>query len=282
MQVEAFAKVNLSLRVRPPDSSGLHPVRSLAQSIGWADRVSLDPAGEDGFVVSGPDEVPRDGSNLALQALEAVRSRAARSGPILLALEKHIPAAAGLGGGSADAAAVLALAAAHLGLEDVGRDALASGLGADVPFCLTGGTALVAGHGEEITSLPFAGGYALAVAVPPFRLPTAGVYRRWDEMEGPVGPGVAGRALPVLLREHAPLVNDLTPAALDLTPGLGDWIADLSRLWGTPVLMSGSGPALFSFFPTPGEAAAAAGAVKGSRGATAADPMSTGRGACPG
>lgn len=276
MRAEAFAKVNLSLRVRPPDASGLHPVYSLAQSIGWADLVGLESADEDAFEVDGPEGVPRDESNLAWRALEAVRAEASRRTPVRLTLEKQIPEAAGLGGGSADAAAVLALAAEHYGLEAGRRDALAPGLGADVPFCLIGGTALLEGHGDRVAPLPPVGGYALAVVVPPFPLPTAAVYRRWDQMEGPAGPEIAARWLPVELREHAPLRNDLTPAAAALDPGVGDWIEDLGRLWAAPALMSGSGPALFGFFPTQDEAADAAAAVRGAR-AVAAGPMPAGR-----
>ena len=282
MRVEAFAKVNLSLRVRPPDASGLHPLWSLAQSIGWADMVGMAAADEDAFDVRGPSGVPRDESNLAWRALAAVRAEVPGAGPVRLTLEKQIPEAAGLGGGSADAAAVLVLAAEHFSLSAERRDALAAGLGADIPFCLTGGTALLEGYGEQVTPLPPVGGYAMAVVVPPFPLVTSEVYRRWDALEGPAGPGCEGPDLPVSLREHAPLVNDLTPAARDLNPDLGDWMADLSRAWEVPVLMSGSGPALFGFFPTREEAADAVGGIRGARGSAAVTPMAAGRRASPG
>ena len=84
------------------------------------------------------------------------------------------------------------------------------------------------------------------------------------------------------LREHAPLRNDLTPAAVALNPGVGDWIEDLGRLWATPVLMSGSGPALFGFFPTLDEATDAAGSVRGARATAGAEPTPTGRMTTPG
>jgi 4-diphosphocytidyl-2-C-methyl-D-erythritol kinase len=182
--------------------------------------------------------------------------------------------AAGLGGGSADAAAALVLAAAMFGVSD--RDRLAPGLGADVPFCLLGGTAWMEGHGERLTPLPPLAGFWLAVAVPPFKVPTAAAYVRWDDLDGPGGPAAPGRDLPPELRPYEPLANDLVPAALSLVPGLGDWAADLRRLWGRAVLMSGSGPAHFAFFPTPSEAEAAAGAVAAARGARACRPVPQG------
>jgi 4-diphosphocytidyl-2-C-methyl-D-erythritol kinase len=267
VQADGFAKVNLSLQVRPPDSSGLHPLRSLVHSVDWPDTVELLDADEDRFTVAGDPSVPADGSNLAVRALEAVRSRGNRR-PVALHLEKRIPAEAGLGGGSADAAAVLTLAGRRFGVPRPALESAAPRLGADVPFCLVGGAAWMEGHGEKIGTLPALSGFALAVVVPPLRLATAGVYRRWDRLGGPAGHPVSGRTVPVPLRDHVPLVNDLLPAALDVEPGLGDWIADLERRWGVPVLMSGSGPSLFGFFPTADEASGAveaAGAVRAGR-----------------
>jgi 4-diphosphocytidyl-2-C-methyl-D-erythritol kinase len=275
MRAEAYAKVNLSLRVRARDASGRHPLRSLAQSIDWADRLALDPASADSFTVTGLP-APADESNLAWRAVAAVRAVSTRPGPAALTLDKHIPLTAGLGGGSADAAVALVLAGARFGLGPADRNRLAPGLGADVPFCLLGGTAWMEGYGERLSALPPLTGFWLAVAVPPFEVSTGAAYSRWDELEGPDGPAVPGRDLPPELRPYEPLVNDLVPAALSLVPGLGDWAADLRRLWGRALLMSGSGPAHFAFFPTASEAAAAAAAVAGSRGTRACLPLPQG------
>lgn len=275
MRAEAYAKVNMSLRVGARDASGRHPLRSLVQSIDWADRLALGPASDDSFTVTGLP-APADESNLAWRAVEAVRAVAARPAPVALTLGKHIPLAAGLGGGSADAAAALVLAGARFGLGPADRDGLAPGLGADVPFCLLGGTAWMEGYGERLTPLPPFAGFWLAVAVPPFEVPTGDAYSRWDELEGPDGPAAPGRDLPPELRPYEPLANDLVPAALSLVPGLGDWAADLRRLWGRALLMSGSGPAHFALFPTASEATAAAAAVSGARGARACLPLAQG------
>jgi len=275
VEAEAFAKLNLSLRVRPRDRSGLHPLLSLMQSIEWADLLALEGADHDAFAVRGLP-VPADESNLAWRALQAVRAAAPQRGPAALSLEKRIPVSAGLGGGSADAAAALGMAAARYGLPVEQRDALAPDLGADVPFCLVGGTCLVEEHGEHLTSLPPLGGFVLAVVVPPFEVPTAAAFRRWDDLGGPEGPPVPVRDLPVALRDGPPPANDLLPAALSLVPELGDWLADLRRAWGQAVLMSGSGPALFGFFRSEAEAAEAAAAASGARAARACRPAPQG------
>ncbi|MFP3916136.1 MAG: 4-(cytidine 5'-diphospho)-2-C-methyl-D-erythritol kinase, partial [Actinomycetota bacterium] len=146
----------------------------------------------------------------------------------------------------------------------------------DVPYFLTGGTAWMEGHGEILTSLPPLEGFAVGVAVPPFEMSTALVYRRWDEMDGPVGQEFSPRHVPPALRAHGELRNDLTPAACNLRPELGDWMEELSTLWERPVFMSGSGPASFAYFLDHDEAEAAVGEVITRRAATATVPRSWG------
>jgi len=270
----AYAKVNLSLRVRPLDRSGRHPLRSLAQSIDISDTLTVEPAEEDRFVVEPEGIVPADDTNLAWRALEAVRAGKRRL--VDLHLSKGIPVAAGLGGGSADAAATLVAAGGVFG---VGRDRLvelAPALGSDVPFCLLGGRLWLEGYGEVLTAEPMSEDFAFALAVPPFELSTAAVYRRWDELDAPEGPALGGRVLPPTLRDHGPLINDLTGAAVDLRPELGDWRVDLSALWGRPVAMTGSGPSLFAFFADLEEARQAADEVEGARATLAASPVDRG------
>lgn len=275
MHVDVFAKVNLSLQVGGRDESGLHPLRSLAQSVDWRDCVVLDEGEEDVIEVDASG-VPADETNLAWRAVEAVRAAVGRSRPVRLALVKRIPVSAGLGGGSADAAGALVAAAARFGLDAGRRDALASGLGADVPFSLRGGTAWMDGYGERLRPLPLAAGYVLGIAVPPFPLETGDVYRSWDELDGPRGPALGARDLPDSLRPHAPLANDLVPAALRLAPRLGDWLADLARAWGRAVTMTGSGPAVFGFFGDESEAAEALKVVGEARALRVCRPVDRG------
>jgi 4-diphosphocytidyl-2-C-methyl-D-erythritol kinase len=273
MRGQAFAKINLGLRVGEPREDGYHPLVSLAQSIDWTDTMSLDLADEDGFDVTGAD-LPAGSDNLAWRAVEAVRDGWVPS--LHLTLDKDIAEAAGLGGGSADAALGLVLATTVLRGDPAAAVAMAPRIGADVPFCLSGGTAWMEGIGERITRIATPDDHWYALVVPPFELPTPAVYGRWDELGGPTGPEVDGRDLPVSLRDHGPLRNDLQPAAVSLQPALGDWIADLGSRWSQPVLMSGSGPTLFGFFATEAEARDAIGAAPDARATRAARPVGVG------
>lgn len=276
MRAEGFAKVNLGLRVGSVGPDGYHPLRGLFQSVTWADAVSLEPANEDEVSVT-EGAAPTDESNLAWQALLAVRSAAGASDSMRVELHKTIPTGAGLGGGSADAAAVLALAGRRFGVDGKSLIDLAAPLGGDVPFAFIGGSAIVSGRGDIVRSLPPITGFALAVVVPPLELSTPSVYRTWDELDEPQGPTVGAAELPPALRDYAPLGNDLYPAAAHLSPQLDDWRDELAGRWGTPVAMTGSGSGLFGYFPTLDEAAGAAAAIPvGARAAEAVEPTATG------
>lgn len=274
MIVDGFAKVNLSLRVRSRDGSGYHPIRSLVQSVGWSDRLTLEIAEDDAFTIDG--DLPAEEDNLAWRAVEAVRADAAVRRRLSLHLHKRIAVAAGLGGGSADAAAGLVAATGLLRAAPGTAERLAPELGSDVAFCLVGGTAWMEGRGETVSPVPLQPDYALAIAVPPFQLATAAVYRRWDDLEGPSGTVLSGRHVPPSLRQFDDLANDLLPAALDLRPGLGDFMADLAQRWDRPVLLTGSGPATFAFFADVDEASAAITAVVGARAVWAGVPVGVG------
>ena len=257
MRAAAFAKINLALAVFPRMADGLHPIRGVFQSVSLADTVHLTAAPEDTITVSN-DEAPADPDNLAWQALELVRRATQTAQPTAIHLDKRIPAGAGLGGGSADAAAVLGLAGAMHRLDADRLEGLAEGLGSDVPFALRGGTCQVEGTGERLTDLEPLRGFAMALVVPPISLATPAVYRTWDDLDGPTAPVVPDADLPPGLRGRFAVRNDLFPAANHLDPRVGEWRDELEGRWSTSVLMTGSGSALFAFFPSEDEAASAA------------------------
>jgi 4-diphosphocytidyl-2-C-methyl-D-erythritol kinase len=147
-------------------------------------------------------------------------------------LHKLIPAGAGLGGGSSDAAAILRWA----GITDLG---VAARLGADIPFCLTGGRARVRGVGEQVEPLPFGEveGRPYTLLIPPLAVSSAEVYREWDRMGGPTGSGG----------------NDLEPAALIVEPGLARWRDRLGEATGQVPSLAGSGGTWFVAGSYPGE-----------------------------
>lgn len=255
---EAPAKVNLSLHVEPPATNGYHPITSLVQTIELCDRLEVFESDDDDLTVVGADLDAED--NLVRKAIEAVRSRRAVP-PLQIRLRKRIPIGSGLGGGSSDAAAALLAAFSFASGDQAEMAELAATIGADVPLFLVGGTILMSGFGEVIESQPALAGLSIAVAVPEFSFSTEDIYRRWDEMEGPVGETIGDGSLPPQLRGGMPIRNDLTPAALDLEPALGDFMADLRSIWGT-ALMTGSGSGCFGFFSDPEEATDAADTVR--------------------
>jgi 4-diphosphocytidyl-2-C-methyl-D-erythritol kinase len=210
----APAKLTLSLRVTGVRDDGLHLIDAEMVTLDLADRLEIDPGG-DGVVMADGSPPPGGDDDLVVRALALADRRAG------VRLHKHIPAGAGLGGGSADAAAVLRWA----GWTDVEG---AAGIGADVAFCLVGGRARVTGIGEAVEPLPFQE-RTLTLLTPPFGCSTPAVYRRWDELGGPVG-------------DHG---NDLEPAALAVEPRLGEWRDRLGEVAGVRPRLAGSGSTWF-------------------------------------
>ncbi len=274
-EFEAPAKINLDLRVGSRRPGGMHPVRSLIQTIDWCDRLTIEAGEQDRLAVEGEAGAGLGvgSENLIWRALAQVE---VTRPPLDITLVKEVAVAAGLGGGSSDAAAALTALGDLIEVTDEEMRRAASATGADVAFFLTGGTALMEGHGEVITPQTPLKGFAVAVAVPPFELSTAEVYGRWDELGEPRGDRIPEGRFPPALRGRLEGGNDLLPAALALRPDLGDWMADLAAAWGRPVAMSGSGPACFAFFLDLDEAGDALGSVGAARATRAASPRGAG------
>ncbi len=259
IRYEAPAKLNLSLHLEPPTERGYHPLSSMVQTIEWIDHLDVEISEDrsDSFEVLGSALEAEE--NLVLAALRAVRREFAV--PYLgLTLHKELPVAAGLGGGSSDAAAAL-VASRETARWNGSLEDIASRVGADVPLFLVGGTLMMGGFGEQIERLRPLDDFAVAVVVPGFGLSTSDVYAKWDELEGPEGEPIADERLPPSLRGDMPMRNDLLPAALALEPQLGDFMADVRSVWGTPVCLTGSGSACFGYFASLDEASDAANAV---------------------
>jgi 4-diphosphocytidyl-2-C-methyl-D-erythritol kinase len=261
----AYAKLNLVLHVGRPRPDGLHPICSIFASLDLADELRARPAGTAADTVE-CDGV--DGPNLAAAALTAFRMEVRSLPPLHVRIEKRIPVAAGLGGGSADAAAALRAANRIAGEPlDAGRlREIAATLGSDVPSQIEPGHALVAGTGElvEPIGLP-----ALAAVLVPQAegLSTADVYAQLDRMEG-----WRERLDPDAVRAfidsnpstwQAASENDLQPAALALRPGLAPVIDALRAAGALATGVSGSGPTCFGLFADRGVAEATAEAIPG-------------------
>jgi 4-diphosphocytidyl-2-C-methyl-D-erythritol kinase len=263
MHANPRAKINLTLSVGPRGADGYHPIASLILRVGLSDElvVAFADRGPDTLSVTGLPGCPVEG-NLVLRAFSAVRRRIGHDLPPLAAhLDKRIPMAAGLGGGSSDAAAAIEAAEVMwgVGLAPQIRAEIELELGADVPFFARGGAAaLVGGRGEQVQRLKApALEPGIILVTPPFGLSTAQVFARFDELEPP-----QARDQPSIeeaLSDPAPLrdANDLWPAAVSVEPRLAQIRDELERFTQAPWMMSGSGSTLFSLHPSPGEAAEA-------------------------
>jgi 4-diphosphocytidyl-2-C-methyl-D-erythritol kinase len=214
--LRAPAKLTWSLRITGVRADGYHLIDAEMITLDLADELVVEP-GASGLDVAGPFAagVPVDDANLVVRALRRVGVDAG------VRLIKRIPHGGGLGGGSADAAALLRWA----GVTDL---AVAAELGADVPFCVVGGRARVRGVGEEVEPLPFEP-RVVTLVVPPLHVSTPAVYRAWDELGGPVGE--AG--------------NDLEPAALAVEPRLRTWRDRIAEASGDRPALAGSGVTWF-------------------------------------
>jgi 4-diphosphocytidyl-2-C-methyl-D-erythritol kinase len=228
MRVDAFAKLTLSLHVTGVRADGYHEIDAVMVSVTEPhDVVTIEPADRTSLVVNGPfaDGVPADASNLAWRAADACGATVA------IHIEKGIPHGAGLGGGSADAAAVLVA---------LGADAsIGATIGADVPFCMTGGAAVVRGIGDELHAVEFTS-HTFVIATPPFRCATADVYRAWDSLGGPEGG-----------------FNDLEPAAHRVEPRLVAFRDALQDAAGATAVLAGSGSSYALIFESSSAAEAA-------------------------
>lgn len=249
MEIHAPAKLNLCLYLGARRDDGLHDLCSLFEPLALTDRIEVVEAERDEVVCPGVD-----GENLASRALAALRERDWHSPPLRLGIEKRIPVAAGLGGGSADAAAVLRLAAGEVA--DLEQIALA--LGADVPSQLIPSLALVQGAGERVERLPRPAAHAVVLLPGGGGLSTAAVFaeadrlglgREANELEqlaerlrAAAGAGASPLAYPELL------VNDLESAARSLRPDIGEALDALRAAGASHALLTGSGPTAFGLF----------------------------------
>ena len=277
--VRVPAKLNLQLTVGPPRADGYHDLVTVFHAVSLYDQVQVEPADRDGVTVTGEgaDRVPGGQDNLALRAVTALRAAVGDRGPgpgsVHVTIAKRIPVAAGLAGGSADAAAALVacneLWAAGLSAQELGG--IAATVGSDVAFALLGGTAVGRGRGEQLTpALAPATQYHWVLAFADGQLSTPAVYAALDRLRGQGGRGGLGgkvspqeqggsggdrppeitldAALMSALRSGDAarvgqrLSNDLQPAAVSLFPPLRKTLTAGLELGALGALVAGSGP----------------------------------------
>ena len=249
IKVVAPAKINLFLRICRKLDAGYHLLDSAVVFTHFGDKLQIEPANDDQLILTGEfaSELESTDNNLVMTALRGFRAAGGTIGGLSITLEKNIPVGAGLGGGSADAAALLravnALSKAPLGKSALNH--LAAGLGADVPVCLVGGCQRIAGIGEVMTpiNLDFAG--SILLVNPRIPLSTKDVFTRFT---GPKS-GFAGSLSNLDAVGMVGLGNDLTTIAIELAPAINNCLVRLADSKGViATAMSGSGASCFALF----------------------------------
>ena len=255
LRLAAHAKINLALYVPGKRPDGFHEVEMIMQSVGLHDTVEITLRDAGIILDCDRKDLPCNLDNLAYRAAELLRQECGVKQGVHIRLSKRIPLAAGLAGGSADAAAVLKGLNFlwKLGLSRTELEELAARLGSDVPFCLWGGTALATGRGEVLTPLADFAGYGVVLANPPLQVSTAWVYGNFrpeavlkhpdirpmlDAIERNDFDSVAGS-----------LENMLETVTIPAHPRIAEIKKTFSDAGASGVLMSGSGPTVFALMP---------------------------------
>jgi 4-diphosphocytidyl-2-C-methyl-D-erythritol kinase len=250
----APAKLNLALHVRAELPDGRHAIETIFVFCSEGDRLSAEPAKEISLAASGPfaADLPDADDNLVVRTARALREAAGVDAGAAIRLEKRLPVASGMGGGSCDAGAALRLLTSLWQIDPAHAQAVAPGLGSDVPACLLALPARGEGAGDQVTQieLPELAGAPVLLVNPRMPLSTGAVFDRWDGIDrGPLGDWRDGR-------------NDLEAAASALVPQVGLVLAWLSTQQGARfVRMSGSGATSFALFESEAERDRAAEAV---------------------
>jgi 4-diphosphocytidyl-2-C-methyl-D-erythritol kinase len=242
----ARAKLNLALHVRARRPDGYHELETLFAFVTDGDVLTVAQTDVPSFTISGPfaSALAGETDNLVTRALAAFEAVFGAMPPMAITLEKHLPVASGIGGGSADAAAMLRALARLAGVTDAARLlAIAADLGSDVPACLFGRTAIGRGRGEALTPIEGLGGTPTLLVNPGVGVSTRDVFARWDGVDrGPLGEGALGEVARAAR-------NDLQLPAQEVAAVIAEVLSLLEAQRGaTLVRMSGSGATCFALF----------------------------------
>jgi 4-diphosphocytidyl-2-C-methyl-D-erythritol kinase len=259
--LKAPAKINLALHIKGLREDGYHELQMIMQSISLADRIKLKKKSGGIVVKTSHVDLPTDEENLAYQAAEIFfEEHPEISEGVEIYIEKNIPIAAGMAGGSTDAAAVLKglhqLFETEMNYESM-RKRLEI-IGSDVPYCLEGGTVYASGKGEIIEELPFIGEKYLVIVTPSFKISTPKVYKLYDQLEKTYGSDFE-KILDNLKKDNKinwnlDFKNDLKAAAEKICPEIVEVKDIFKNTKAEFTMLSGSGPTVFSIYSTRKEA----------------------------
>ena len=265
LTVAAPGKINLALHVVGRREDGYHLLETLTVFTRFGDRLSVGNSEVDSFSTSGPvgNDVPLDDENLVIAARDRLRAAfpLADCPPVAIELEKNVPVASGLGGGSSDAAATLVALASLWSLNTTKRELarLCPALGADVPMCLTAKPLLATGIGEEIARIPNFPALNLVLVNPGVPVATAQVFRALTSHENAGLPPLPQQlSLDALVEWLKRTRNDLEPTATEMAPEIDDALNELAMAGALVARMSGSGATCFGLFENAAQAKGAA------------------------
>lgn len=265
---KAYAKINLGLDVIGKREDGYHLVKMIMQSIGIHDELTFQKQAEGIVLKLDSLELPADGNNLVYRAAKLVKEEYDIHEGVRIHLKKRIPIAAGLAGGSSDAAAVFKGMNRLFGLgmsrEDMCR--LGVRIGADVPYCILGGTALAEGIGEELTPLPDAPGAVVLLAKPDISVSTKEVYQNLHVEKLKFHPDIDGMTKAVLRHDFNGIMERMSNVLENVTiakyPVIDEIKSFMKEHGAMQALMSGSGPTVFGIYQDQGQAGEAYMALK--------------------
>ena len=269
MRIKARAKINWTLDILGQREDGYHLMDMLMQPVSLADTITLTPSSDLTLTTGGFPKLPANEHNLAYRAALALRKATGCTQGAAIHVEKRVPVGAGMGGGSADAAAVLAGLNQlwKTGLNQDELEQLGLSLGADVPFCLRGGLTRTTGIGEAMQPLPCSQLYDLVIIQPCRGLSTGAVFTAYHEMEGIPRPDTEQARLALESGNAALLAaslgNVLQPVSQAMRPPIAQAIEQLKKQGAIAALMTGSGSAVFGVFTEEATARAVARALRG-------------------
>lgn len=267
---DAPAKINLALHITGQRADGFHLLESLVIFTAFGDRILIEPTATDTFSVSGPfaDSLPANSNNLVIRARDALRHAATQLHPVAIRLEKHLPIASGIGGGSSDAAATLRalnrLWRCGLTPEELAR--IAGRLGADVPMCLAATPLIARGIGEIIEPVADFPELHLVLVNSGIEVSTPAIFAALSKRDNPPLPPLPGSLDFEALRNWlAASRNDLEVPAMATAPAITESLAALRATEAAFARMSGSGATCFGLYETQARAQSAAEAINRSR-----------------
>ena len=263
LRTRAYAKINLGLEVLGRRPDGYHDIVTLVHTISLHDLVECTPA--DRLIVATEPPVVGEDENLASRAALALAAHIGREPAVHLSIRKAVPLAAGLGGGSSDAAAALRLLKKHWGLGEAGLMAVAASVGSDVPLFMRGGAALVSGRGERVDGVRLGRTFWVALACPRFDVgeKTHALYAALTPDNWSDGTATTRGAADLMRALGRPFEGARFPNAFDraanaVYPEFAALRHALERLASTPLSLTGAGPSLYALFDSRPSAAAAA------------------------